>query len=133
LKIVLDTNIYISAAVFGRLCEEVIQFCRFDKISVYISEDIIDEIENKLIVKFSWKENQIRVFLENILEFCKIVEVEERIVFIKEDPDDDKILECAVSAKCEYIVSGDKHLINLKSYKNIKILKPADFLFLIKK
>ncbi|MBC8387233.1 MAG: putative toxin-antitoxin system toxin component, PIN family [Actinobacteria bacterium] len=133
MKIVLDTNIYISAAVFGRLCEEVIQFCRFDKISVYISEDIIDEIENKLIVKFSWKENQIRVFLENILEFCKIVEVEERIVFIKEDPDDDKILECAVSAKCEYIVSGDKHLINLKSYKNIKILKPADFLFLIKK
>jgi uncharacterized protein len=132
LRIVLDTNIFISAAFLGRVCEEIIQFCRFGKVNVFISRDIIREIEDKLRSKFLWKSNQIRIFIDSILEFCNLIEVNENIVFIKDDPDDDKILECAVTAKCDYIISGDRHLIKLGSYKDIKILRPADFLFLIR-
>ena len=119
--------------MLGRVCEETIKFCRFGKIDVFISKDIINEIEEKLRSKFLWRNNQIRIFLDSILEFCHLVEVNDKIVFIKEDPDDDKILECAISAKCDYIISGDGHLIKLGSYKDIRILRPTDFLFLIRK
>lgn len=133
MRIVLDTNIFISAALLGRVCEEIIRFCRFGKVNVFVSKDIISEIEDKLRLKFLWKNNQIKIFLDYILEFCHLVEVNDKIILIKDDPDDDRILECAISAECDYIISGDRHLIKLGSYKNIKVLKPTDFLFLIRK
>ncbi|MCL6087520.1 MAG: putative toxin-antitoxin system toxin component, PIN family [Actinobacteria bacterium] len=132
MRIVLDTNIYISAAIIGRVCEEILKICRFGSLEVFISKDIIIEIETKLKDKFLWNDQQIRIFIENILEFCHVVEVSEKILYLKDDPDDDKILECAIASMCAYIVSGDKHLIKLKSFRNIKILNPADFLILIK-
>ena len=132
MRIVLDTNIYISAAIIGRVCEEILKICRFGSLEVFISKDIIIEIETKLKDKFFWNDQQIRIFIENILEFCHMVEVSERIIYLKDDHDNDKILECAVGSGCTYIVSGDKHLTRLKSFRNIKILKPADFLILIK-
>jgi uncharacterized protein len=132
LRIVLDTNIYISAAIIGRVCEETLKICRFSNLEVFTSKDIIIEIETKLKDKFFWNEKQIRLFIENILEFCHVVEISEKIIYLKGDPDDDKILECAVASSCIYIVSGDKHLIKLKSFRNIKILKPAEFLVLIR-
>ena len=132
MRIVLDTNIYISAAIIGRVCEEILKICRFGSLEVFISKDIIIEIEIKLKDKFFWNDQQIRIFIENILEFCHMVEVSEKILYLKDDYDDNKILECAVASGCAYIVSGDKHLTRLKSFRNIKILKPADFLILIK-
>ena len=92
----------------------------------------MDEIKDKLSQKFLWQDDQVNIFLESIIEFCKIVEVNEKITYIKDDPDDDKILECAVSADCGFIISGDKHLLKLESYKEIKILNPADFLLILR-
>ena len=132
MRIVLDTNIYISAAIIGRVCEEILKICRFGGLDVFISKDIIIEIETKLKDKFFWNEQQIRIFIENILEFCHMVEVSEKILYLKDDHDDDKILGCAIASKCAYIVSGDEHLTRLKYFQNIKILNPADFLILIK-
>jgi putative PIN family toxin of toxin-antitoxin system len=132
LKIVLDTNVYISAAILGRVCEEIVQTCRFSNLQVFISKDIIDEIEDKLSYKFLWQDEQINLFLESIMEFCQIVKVNEKLTYIKDDPDDDKILECAVSADCNFIISGDKHLLKLKSYETMKILNPADFLLMLR-
>jgi uncharacterized protein len=130
LRVVLDTNVYISAAILGRVCEEIVQTCRFSDLQVFISKDIIDEIGDKLSCKFLWQDDQVNVFLESIMEFCQIVKVNEKITYIEDDPDDDKILECAVSADCDFIISGDKHLLKLRSYREIKILNPADFLLI---
>ena len=132
MRIVLDTNIYISAAIIGRVCEEILKICRFGNLEVFISKDIIIEIETKLKNKFFWNEQQIRIFIENILEFCHMIEVSEKIIYLEDDPDDDKILECAVASECSYIVSGDKHLTRLKSFRNIKILNPAELLVLVR-
>lgn len=130
MRVVLDTNVYISAAILGRVCEEIVQTCRFSDLQVFISKDIIDEIGDKLSCKFLWQDDQVNVFLESIMEFCQIVKVNEKITYIEDDPDDDKILECAVSADCDFIISGDKHLLKLRSYREIKILNPADFLLI---
>ena len=132
LRIVLDTNVYISAAILGRVCEEIIQTCRFSNLEVFISKDIISELTDKLSQKFLWQDEQINVFLGSILEFCEVIKVEQEISYIKDDPDDDKILECAVTINCDFIISGDNHLLKLKSYKGIKILNPADFLLILR-
>ncbi len=132
MRIVLDTNVYISAAILGRVCEEIIQTCRFSNLEVFITKDIIEELKDKLSKKFLWGKDQVKLFLESVLEFCNIIEIKEKIRFIKDDPDDDKILECAVSANCDFIISGDRHLLMLKSYKTIRVLSPADFLLLLK-
>lgn len=96
LRVVLDTNVYISATILGRLCEEIVQTCRFSDVKVFISKDIIDEIKDKVSHKFLWKDDQVNIFLESIMEFCEIVEIEEKISYIKDDSEYDKILECAV-------------------------------------
>lgn len=132
LRIVLDTNVYISAAILGRVCEEIIQTCRFSNLKVFISQDIIGELKEKLFQKFLWQDEQINVFLESILEFCEVVKADEEIHYIKDDPDDDKILECAVTSKCDFMVSGDKHILKLKSYKSIRIVNPSDFLLMLR-
>lgn len=132
LRIVLDTNVYISAAILGRVCEEIIQTCRFSNLKVFISQDIIGELKEKLFQKFLWQDEQINVFLESILEFCEVVKADEEIHYIKDDPDDDKILECAVTSKCDFMVPGDKHILKLKSYKSIRILNPSDFLLMLR-
>lgn len=132
MRIVLDTNVFISAAILGRVCEEIVQTCRFSNLEVSISKNIISELKDKLSQKFLWKDEQIIVFLESILEFCEVIKVEEEISYIKEDPDDDKILECAVTKNCDFIISGDNHLLKLKSYKGIKILNPVDFLLILR-
>ena len=132
MKVVLDTNVHISAAILGRVCEEIIQTCRFSDLEVLISKEIIGELSDRLSQKFLWQDEQIDVFLESITEFSEVIKVDEDINYIKDDPDDNKILECAVSANCDFIVSGDRHLLILKSYKGIKILSPADFLLLLR-
>ena len=76
MRVVLDTNVYISAAILGRVCEEIVQICRFSNLEVFISKGIISELKDKLSQKFFWRDEQIDVFLESILEFCEVIKVE---------------------------------------------------------
>ena len=63
-----------------------------------------------------------------ILEYTKIVRPIKKVEVVKDDPDDNKIIECALTAEADYIVSGDSHLFNIKEVLGIKILKPKEFL-----
>jgi len=71
--------------------------------------------------------------VEKIISISKIVEPLEKINIIKEDPDDNKILECAKSGKVDFIVSSDNHLLKLKEFENIKIITPTTFIDIINK
>ncbi|MDP3765803.1 MAG: putative toxin-antitoxin system toxin component, PIN family [Nanoarchaeota archaeon] len=63
-----------------------------------------------------------------LVEICIIIETEEKLEIVKEDPSDNIIMESAVEGKADFIVSGDQHLLKLKEYKGIKILTPREFL-----
>jgi len=82
--------------------------------------------------KFGYTDEEINTFVEAIISFSDIVNPEIVIEAIKADPDDNKILECAVAAGASYIVSGDKHLLELKEYRKIKIITPKAALDLLK-
>lgn len=126
----IDTNIYISAIFWGGKPREVVDLGRDKKIYIFISADIQKEIAEKLKIKFKLDEIEIDCILSDISTFTIPVRVTKRIQAVADDPDDDKFIECAVSCRANYIVSGNKHLLDLKEYAGIKILKASEFLLI---
>jgi len=127
-KVVIDTNIYISALFWGGKPRKIIDLGREKNILLFISVDIEKEIAETLKVKFKLDEKEINKILFDFSTFTIPVNVTQQINLISDDPDDNKFLECAVSCKADYIVSGDNHLLKLKKYAGIKILKSSQFL-----
>lgn len=130
-KALLDTNIYISAILFGGKPEKIRKLSKEGKIEILISEAIIAEIAEVLRKTFNWGNLQIFQTINEIREVATLVTPRQTLSIIKEDEVDNRILECAIEGKAGYIVSGDKHLLTLREYKSIKILSPAEFLRVI--
>jgi len=128
-KVVLDTNIYISAILFGGKPEKIRKLSKEGKIELLVSEAIIAEVAEILRKKFDWESWQISQIINEIRETATLVIPHQTIFVIKKDEDDNRILECAVEGKAHHIISGDKrHLLPLKEYQGIKILSPVEFL-----
>ena len=131
-KVVLDTNVIISGLNFRGNPREILDLIREEQIELYLSPFILEEVRGVLKEKFSWDEERIQTAIEKLK--AALVEPEENISAIKKDEDDNRILECGVEGKAQYIVSGDKrHLLPLGEYQGIKILSPAEFLKLIER
>jgi len=128
IRVTLDTNVYISAILFGGKAEVIRSFSKQGKIEVFVSEVILAEIGKVLRRKFYWQSWQIAQVLDDIRDFSTLVTPYETISCIKEDDADNRILECAVEGKAKYVVSGDKHLLSLREYRGIKIVTPATLL-----
>lgn len=127
-KIVLDTNIYISAFLFGGIPEKIIELAIEDKVALFISSPILDELKETLIDKFHYPKKEADKILNTILSIAQSVKVKGSLKNISTDPDDDIILETSKVSGSKYLITGDQHLLRLKEYEGIKILKPADFL-----
>lgn len=134
-KIVLDTNVYISAILFGGNPDKIIHLAkRGDGIEILVSEQIFEEISTVLGRKFGWPNWKIALTLGEIREWTTLIVPRLTISDIKNNVADNKILECAVEGNADYIVSGDtKHLLPLKKYKNIHIVSPAEFVQIFEK
>lgn len=132
-KVVIDTNIYISAIFWGGKPREVVDLGRDEKILIFTSSDIEREIVEKLRIKFRLAEEEINQIISDFSTFTIPVKITNRIQAAPDDPDDDKFIECAVSCKADFIVSGDKHLLKMKEYHGIKILRASEYLPLLLK
>ena len=132
LRVVVDTNVYISAIFWGGKPRHVIDLGRDGKIQIFTSEDIEQEILDKLMTKFGLNSDDAGRVMADFSTFTKPIRVSRRIRAVKDDPDDDKFIECAVecAVECnaEFIVSGDKHLLNMRKYEGIDIMNAATFL-----
>jgi hypothetical protein len=136
IKVVLDTNVWVSIFMKKTLAEEFSKLFETRKINVYNSEAILNEISKVLmypkindIVRLSWFGT--KDIIQSVIENSIIVKPKHKINAIKEDVEDNKILECAIQANVDFIVSGDAHLIRLKEFKKIKIVTPREFLEII--
>ncbi|RLF30940.1 MAG: putative toxin-antitoxin system toxin component, PIN family [Thermoplasmata archaeon] len=117
---------------FGGKPAQILQRFITGEIEVYISPFILNELERILREKFEWEENRIADVIGRIREKAVEVHPKRRVSVIEGKRDDNRILECALEGKAEYIISGDKrHLLPLKEYRGIKILSPAEFLMMI--
>ena len=125
----IDTNIFASS-FFGGNPRKIIDLWKKGNISLCLSRDILDEYVDVLQRVGLKDENEIEELLSlfakgfNILFTTKTPEIK----VVKDDPDDDKFVECAVALKAETIITGDKALIAMNKYMEIKILSPQEFL-----
>jgi putative PIN family toxin of toxin-antitoxin system len=127
-KIVIDTNVFVSAHLIPNgNPAKAIDFWAEDRYELILSKPITEEII-KVLHRKEIKVERIERLLSLIFQKATIVAPEKEISVIKNDPDDNKFLECAVSGGADYIVSGDKHLLDLREYEGIKILTPKWFL-----
>jgi uncharacterized protein len=126
-----DTNIYISALIFAGLPRQFLLAAEDARIHLFISEPIRQELRRILQTKFSWSNDQVNETLLQLESCTELVRPTETLDVIKEDPDDNRVLECAVAAGARFIVSGDNDLLRLGQFRNIRIVKVADFMKLI--
>ncbi|MBU1134887.1 MAG: putative toxin-antitoxin system toxin component, PIN family [Nanoarchaeota archaeon] len=112
---------------------KIVELAIDNKIKVFTSLEILQELEKILKRDFKEPEDIIDRQVGLVLEFSDVIKPKVKINVIKEDPDDNKILECAVSSGADFMVTGDKHLLNLKNFGNIKIIKAREFLDIINK
>ena len=129
IKVVADTNVYISAILFGGKPEQIRGLAREGKIELLISGIILAEIAGVLKRKFLWSDWQISQVIEDIRAYSTLVTPVSTLQIIEGDEPDNRVLECALEGKAQYIVSGDEHHLQpLEEFQGIRILSPAQFL-----
>ena len=133
-KVVLDTNVLISAFLWQKNAKEIFNLAKEDKIQICVAKEILDEFYRALCYpKFSSRLKLIGKTPEEIInEFLEIVKFyptkKFKTVIVKEDSSDDKFLSTALSSGALFVVSGNKHLLKLKEFKGVSIMSSNEFL-----
>lgn len=133
IRIVADTNVYVSAIVFGSTCEEILALARSGIVEINISPAIQRELRRVLRTGFQWTEPQVRAALTEVETLTSLVYPTVKLSGVVGDDDDHRILECAVAADAEFLVTGDKKdLLPLSLFREIRIVSPREFLDLFR-
>ncbi|MFH0874738.1 MAG: putative toxin-antitoxin system toxin component, PIN family [archaeon] len=130
MKVVLDTNVFVSGIFWNNDCSKIISLWNESKIELVSCIDMLKELKRVLHdFKIQYpKDKEERLFSKLVTDSSLVLNLTETKKYIDADPDDDKFVQCAISAKAEFIVSQDKHLLGLGEIEGIKIVTPKDFL-----
>lgn len=131
MKVVADTNVFISALLFGGLPGGFLDLALLGVFSLAISPALLHELDEKLRSKFELPTEDAAVVRQKLLSVAELVTPNLTLEVVADDPDDNRVLECAVEANADYIVSGDRHLRKMKQYGGIPVLTVRQFLDLI--
>jgi len=128
LKVVFDTNIFISAFVIpGGKAEAAYSHALRKDFTLYSSVAILTETAQKLGEKFGWQQDKITSLLKAISKVAIVIKTEPHLHHLADEPDN-RVLECAEAVGADFIVTGDKHLLFLKHFQNSTVVRLADFL-----
>ena len=131
LEVTADSNIYISALVFAGRPLRFLDAARAGVFRLAISDALLTEIHRVLRDKFRWPREDLDETAATLADFTVRVHPNQTIDAVPEDPDDNRVLECAVAAGSHYIVTGDGDLLRLGQYAGIRIVRLANFMQLI--
>lgn len=128
-RVVADTNVLISAFLAKGNENKIVELAKIDKVKLILSRIIREEFEEALkYPKFGFSFEQIDEAINEVSNIIELVSSTSNFDIVKEDSDDNRILEAAFDGKADYIISGDQHLLKLKEFKGIKIVNGKDFL-----
>ena len=128
MRIVLDTNVFISGIFFTGPPYQILKAWRDGRVQLLVSPSILEEYQRigaELALQF--RDVDLKAFLDLLTVQAEIVLAPTLPPVIRDDPSDDKFLEAAVAGNASYIIRGDKHLLTLSEFQGIQILKPKDF------
>ena len=132
MRIVLDTNVLISATLWDNSLSHKLLIKLIEKnIEIFTRLEIIEEYKKVPLRDFKYKIEEAESIIQHLISFLGIVNPISWLEVIKEDPSDNKILECAIASSSTFILSYDNHLLKLKEFGEIKILTSNDFIKLI--
>ncbi len=127
MKVTVDTNFLVSATQWDNSVTNklLLKLIKTDA-EIFTTKELLNEFSEVLQRDFQYNEEEINEIIEKVMNFVILVESKEKLEVVKDDPDDDKVLECAIASNSEYILTYDKHLLILKEFKGIKIVKPEE-------
>lgn len=123
-----DSNVYVSALNYAGIPRRIFELARTCQMRLDISNEIFAETARVLRDKFAWSDIRLDALKANLDSFANRVEPTEKLDVVKADPDDNKILECAVEAGSDYLVTGDKQVLKVGSHGKTVIVTPSEFL-----
>ena len=128
MRVVFDTNVYISAFVIpGSLSDEAYRRGRLGDVDLFTSVAILTELASKLRGKFDWNEDHIRAALKSISRTAQVVKTTPHLSVVR-DATDNRILECAEKVDANLIVTGDPHLLRLRRFGHAGVVRVSTFL-----
>ena len=131
MRIVIDTNVMLSA-VFGGTLKAILEHWQNERFALVVTDEIVREYLDVLQrPKFGLRGDVIDNIATFIFQFAEFVVPIEHVQVVKADPKDDKFLDALTVGKIDYLVSGDKHLLDLKEFAGVPIIKPREFLKLL--
>ncbi|MFQ5932590.1 MAG: putative toxin-antitoxin system toxin component, PIN family [Nitrospiraceae bacterium] len=130
MRVVLDTNVLISALLFTGIASELVPLWQKGTITVLLSREILEEYLRVLAYpKFQLSQGEIKGLIEEeLLPFVQVIKPGTRVNVVKRDPSDNKFLECAVGGKADTVISGDKELLAIRHYRGVRVRSPSRFL-----
>lgn len=131
-RVVFDANVYVGASSPGAYSVEWLEAAsRLNRsFDVYTSEDILTEVQLVLCKKMRFSKSEAKSCVDELRRYAVVVEPTERIEVIERDPDDNKILECAVAARADIVISADRDLLQLRGFRGITVYHPNNLKYL---
>lgn len=129
MRVILDTNIFISGIFWRGDSNKIISYWKEGRFILVASLEVLSEIV-KVLKDFKIKlpEDMIKDWVDLIIRNSIIVEPKEKFQVVKDDPKDNIFIEIAVAGDVDYIITNDRHLLKLTKFKSIKIITPKEFL-----
>jgi putative PIN family toxin of toxin-antitoxin system len=127
LRLVCDTNIYISALAFDGLPEQLLRQTELGRFNLYGSAPIFKELKIVLQSKFGWSKTEIDTAFHKLGKFVKQVRPGKKLHVLDDEPDN-RILECAIAAGADLIISGDQPLLRLRQFQGVRLLSLREFI-----
>ena len=122
-----DTNILLSATLWdGSVAQKLLFDLIKQNVKIYSTTEILSEYQEILRRDFDFSDEDVSEIMEKVLAFVTLVDPTIKVDAVKEDPDDNIIIECAIESNSKYIISYDKHLLKLGEYHGIRIIRPEE-------
>lgn len=128
MRVTFDSNVFVSALNYQGPPSRLLELAAVDAFDLQLSDKILEETTRILANKFRWPAEDIAQVRDVLSLVSQRVIPHVELDVLKRDPDDNRILECAQSSGSDYIVTGDKDLLDLRQYAGARILKPSEFL-----
>jgi putative PIN family toxin of toxin-antitoxin system len=128
MRVVADTKVFISALMFGGLPGRFLDLALSHRFTLVTSRALLDELDEKLRGKFAVSERDAQAIRAKLEGNASVVDPSFELNAVSDDPDDNRVLECAVAGKADFIVSGDRHLRRIGNYAGIAIVTVRQFL-----
>ncbi len=127
MRVVFDTNVLLSSTIWaGSVAQKLLFKIIKSDVNIFASDEIVSEYEKVLKRDFGYSDEEILNIRKKIMVFLNLVAPNKKIEVVKDDPDDNKVIECAIASSSDCILTYDKHLLKLKSFEKIRIITPEE-------